>query len=46
MITYEQRLSQNRLWAFQEGSLHFENASVEFIETIERATMKKRSRES
>ena len=28
MITYEDRLSQNRLWAFQEGSMHFENESA------------------
>lgn len=28
MITYEQRLSQNRLWALQEGSMHFENESA------------------
>lgn len=25
---YEQRLSQDRLWAFQEGSMHFENESA------------------
>lgn len=28
MITYEQRLNQNRLWALQEGSMHFENESA------------------
>lgn len=28
MITYEQRLNQNRLWAIQEGSMHFENESA------------------
>ena len=28
MITYEDRLSQNRNWAFQEGSMHFENESA------------------
>ncbi len=28
VIDYEQRLSQDRLWAFQEGSMHFENESA------------------
>ncbi len=28
MITYEQRLSQDRLWALREGSMHFENESA------------------
>ena len=27
-ITYEQRLSEDRLWAFREGSMHFENESA------------------
>jgi hypothetical protein len=27
MITYEQRLNQDRQWAFREGSMHFENGS-------------------
>lgn len=28
IITYEQRLSQDRLWAIREGSMHFENGSA------------------
>jgi hypothetical protein len=28
MQTYEEQLNQNRQWAFQEGSMHFENESA------------------